>query len=255
MQEVELPASAYRTLSPRALTPVLLTCEHASNRLPFPGRADGRVRGALDSHWGWDPGAMALTREVARRLGAAAVVGRWSRLLVDLNRPVSDPTLARREAGGVELPWNRRLSPRKLESRILTYHTPYHAEIDRLILRHLVRGVRPTLVAIHTFTPELNGRNRPFDAGVLFTDHAKLAYRIGKALRTGGLRVRYNEPYSGLAGMMYSVDRHGTHHGLTNLELEFNQALFDAPRAAQRLARVTARALVGLIDESGAAVR
>jgi len=250
-----LPASAYRTLSPRALTPVLLTCEHASNRLPFPGREDGRVRRVLDSHWGWDPGAMALTREVARRLGSAAVAGRWSRLLVDLNRPVSDPTLTRREAGGVELPWNRRLSPRKLEARILTYHTPYHAEIDRLVLRHLLRGVRPTLVAIHTFTPEMDGRNRPFDVGVLFNDHSKLAYRIGKALRSQGLRVRYNEPYSGLAGMMYSVDRHGTHHGLTNLELEFNQALFDAPRAAPRLARVTARALARLVDESGAAGR
>jgi hypothetical protein len=51
------------------------------------------------------------------------------------------------------------------------------------------------------------------------------------------------------------VDRHGTHHGLTNLELEFNQALFDDPRAEQRLASVTARALVGLIDKSGTAVR
>jgi predicted N-formylglutamate amidohydrolase len=50
---------------------------------------------------------MALTHEISRRLGAAAVAGRWSRLLVDLNRPVSDPTLVRREAGGVEIPWNR----------------------------------------------------------------------------------------------------------------------------------------------------
>jgi predicted N-formylglutamate amidohydrolase len=241
-----LPASAYRTLSARALTPVLLTCEHASNRLPLPGRADRLLRGILDSHWGWDPGAMALTREVARRLGAAAVAGRWSRLLVDLNRPVSDPTLVRSEVDGVELPWNRRLAPRDLERRILTYHTPYHAEVDRLILRHLVRGLRPTLVAVHTFTPELEGKKRRFDAGVLFTDHARLAYRIGKVLRAHGLRVRYNEPYSGLAGMMYSVDRHGKHHGLTNIEVEFNQALFGTPRKTVRLAEITARALAGL---------
>jgi predicted N-formylglutamate amidohydrolase len=186
---------------------------------------------------------MALTREVSRRLDAAAVTGRWSRLLVDLNRPVSDPTLVRQEADGVAIPWNRRLSPRRLEQRVLSYHAPYHAEVDRVILRHLVRGVRPTLVAVHTFTPELDGKSRPFDAGVLFTDHARLAYRIGKALRTDGLRVRYNEPYSGLAGMMYSVDRHGRHHGLTNIELELNQALFDSPRAVVRLAASTVRAL------------
>ena len=112
-----------------------------------------------------------------------------------------------------------------------------------MILRHLVRGIRPTLIAIHTFTPQLESDHRPFDAGVLFSDHARQAYRIAKVLRGAGLRVRYNEPYSGLLGMMYSVDRHGKHHGLTNLELELNQALFDDPRSITRLARVTALAL------------
>jgi predicted N-formylglutamate amidohydrolase len=81
---------------------------------------------------------------------------------------------------------------------------------------------------------------------VLFSDHARQAYRVGSALRAAGLRVRYNEPYSGLLGMMYSVDRHGSHHGLTHLELELNQALFDDPRNVTRLARVTARALKAL---------
>jgi predicted N-formylglutamate amidohydrolase len=230
---------------------VLLTCEHASNRLPFPGGPERPLRELLDSHWGWDPGALGLTRELSRRLGAAAVTGCWSRLLIDLNRPVTDPTLIRREAGGVPIPWNRRLSPHQMERRVLAYHAPYHAEVDRMILRHLVRGVRPTLVAIHTFTPELDGKTRPFDAGVLFTDHARLAYGIGKALRSRGLRVRYNEPYSGLAGMMYSVDRHGKHHELTNIELEFNQALFASRRGATRVASAAAHALTELARGSG----
>jgi predicted N-formylglutamate amidohydrolase len=78
---------------------------------------------------------------------------------------------------------------------------------------------------------------------VLFKSRAGVAHRVGKTLREGGLRVRYNEPYSGLAGMMYSADRHGTHHGLDFLELEFNQVLFDEPANLARLARVTERAL------------
>jgi len=237
---------AFRSMGSSRLSPWVLTCEHARKRLPFPRPRNGDLRRILASHWGFDIGALALTRELARRLRAAAVSGMWSRLFIDLNRPVIDTTLVRREAGGVEVPWNRSLSPAAIERRVLDYHAPFHAEVDRLILRHLVRGIQPTLIAIHTFTPRLESERRSFDAGVLFSDHARQARRIGKALRTAGLRVRYNQPYSGLLGMMYSVDRHGKHHGLTNLELEFNQALFDDPRNVGRLARTTARALEAL---------
>ena len=66
-----------------------------------------------------------------------------------------------------------------------------------------------------------------------------------RAFRALGSRKlsRWTRPSCGLLGMMYSVDRHGKHHGLTHLELELNQALFDDPRSVARLARVTARAL------------
>jgi predicted N-formylglutamate amidohydrolase len=234
---------AFRTLSARKLSPWILTCEHATHRLPFRAPRDSVLRRVLRSHWGWDVGAVSLTRELSRRLEAAAVTGCWSRLFIDLNRPVLDPTLVRAEADGVDMPWNRRLSAAALEKRVLQYHAPFHAEIDRIVLRHLVRGFRPVLIAVHTFTPRLGRDHRPFDVGILFTDHARQAYRIGKLLRGTGLVVRYNRPYSGLLGMMYSIDRHGKHHGLTNLELEFNQALFDHPRNVARLGRATARAL------------
>ena len=59
--------------------------------------------------------------------------------------------------------------------------------------------------------------------------------------------MRYNEPYSGLAGMMYSIHRHATHHGLPCLELEVNQDLFHRKGAAQRLAAAVAQALEPLI--------
>jgi predicted N-formylglutamate amidohydrolase len=237
---------AFRSLGSRELSRWVLTCEHASNRLPFPRPPDRELRRILASHWGWDIGALALTRELTKRLRAAAVTGVWSRLFIDLNRPVIDSTLLREEAGGIVVPWNRDLSAAAVERRVLDYHVPFHAEIDRVILRHLVRDMRPILIAIHTFTPQLESHRRPFDVGVLFSDHARQAYRVGSALRAAGLRVRYNEPYSGLLGMMYSVDRHGSHHGLTHLELELNQALFDDPRNVTRLARVTARALQAL---------
>ncbi len=233
--------------NPRSLSAVLLTCEHATNRLPFMTRTRGSLRAIMDSHWGWDIGAWELTRELARRLRAGAIGGRWSRLLIDLNRRVNDPTLVRLTAGSVPLPWNEGLDVDEIERRVLAYHMPYHLEVDRLILRRLVRSVHPVLLAIHTFTPEFNGRLRRFEVGILYEHHRVPAHRLGRALRQEGLSVRYNQPYSGMEGMMYAVDRHGTHHRLPCLELEVNQKLLDRAGATRRLGSSITRGLLTML--------
>jgi predicted N-formylglutamate amidohydrolase len=225
----------------------VLTCEHARRSLPVDPPPGGPEAKILATHWGYDIGGWGLTRELARRLDASALGGRWSRLWIDLNRPIDDATLVRTVAGGVKLSWNARLTPRAIERRILEQHAPYHIEVDRLIVRRLVRGVRPLLVSIHTFTPELEGELRSFDVGVLYREYSEAAHDLGNRIASAGLTVRYNEPYSGIAGLMYSVERHGTHHGLCCLELEINQELFDDPRATARLARVIAPALRRLV--------
>jgi len=231
------------TVHPRSLFPVVLTCEHASRDVPVRFRATHALEQILASHWGWDPGAWDVTRRVARILGTSAVAGRWSRLWLDLNRAPGDPTMVRERAGEVALPWNRRIGPDGIERRVLSVHAPYHAEVDRLILRRVLRGIRPLLFAVHSFTPVLGRERRPFDIGVLFARHASLARALGLLLKKDGLSVRYNEPNSNLAGMMYSAERHGSHHGLPCLELEMNQALFRDPAAGRLLARSVARAL------------
>jgi predicted N-formylglutamate amidohydrolase len=229
----------------------VLTCEHATHHLPASARPQTVERRLLASHWGWDIGAWDLTRALARGLGTSAIGGRWSRLWIDLNRRVDDPTLIRRHAEGVELSWNRRLSRTGFERRVLSLHAPYHEAVDRLIIRRVVRGTRPLLFAIHTFTETLDGRPRPYDVGVLYERDRSLAHRLGRSLREAGLVVRYNQPYSGMAGMMYSVDRHGKHHGLPCLELEVNQRIFRRRSSVTRLSQVTETALHDLLERMG----
>jgi predicted N-formylglutamate amidohydrolase len=225
--------------------PAVLTCEHASNRLPV--RAGGvGLRRVLASHWGWDIGGAILTAELSRRIGAA-ISGRFSRLWIDLNRAVDDPTLIRSEADGVALPWNHEIGAAEVERRFLDYHAPYHAAVDRLVARHLVRGVRPLLLSIHTFTPVFEGRARTFDVGVLYDRHERPARALARSLRAAGLATRYNEPYSGIAGMMYTAERHGSHHRLPCLELEVNQALFERRSFSARLAAVVVRAIPDVV--------
>lgn len=244
-----MKSEAFVVLGPRSLTPVVLTCEHASLRIPSIPAPDSGERRILRTHWGWDPGAWQVTRELSRRLKTSAVGGKWSRLWIDLNRRVDDPTLIRRDVDGVELSWNAGLDVGLREHRVLTYHVPYHEVIDRLIVRRLVRGRHPLLFAVHTFTAALDGRRRPFDAGVLYERDRGLAQRLARRLRDAGLRVRYNQPYSGMAGMMYSIDRHGKHHGLPCLELELNQDLFEERSTAARLATVVEGGIRELLEK------
>jgi predicted N-formylglutamate amidohydrolase len=245
-------AAAFTVVRPNALFPAVLTCEHASNRLPAGGRLDADERRILDSHWGWDIGAWSFTRGLAGELRTSAIGARWSRLWIDLNRRVDDPDLVRDRAGGLALSWNRRLSTGERERRVLEVHARYHEAIDRLIIRRLVRGSRPLLFAVHSFTPRLDGApRRRFDAGVLFERDREPARLLAGRLRDAGLGVRYNAPYSGMAGMMYSVDRHGKHHGLPCLELELNQALFDRGAVPAGLTRVVADAIREIVDRTG----
>ena len=106
MQPNHSATRSFSRLAPNRLTPFVLTCEHARGQLPPGTRSNAADRTVLRAHWGWDIGAWALTREIARRLGTGATGGRWSRLWIDLNRPAGDPLLVREYVEGHALSWN-----------------------------------------------------------------------------------------------------------------------------------------------------
>lgn len=222
----------------------VLACEHASCSLPRVYGTLGIPRADLRDHIGWDVGAAAVMGEAARRLGAPCVASRWSRLLIDCNRDAADPSLIVARSDGREIPGNARLTRRERERRLAEYYAPYHEAVDRAIRRALARGDDVRLLSVHSFTPCLqDGRPRPFDIGVLYDRHVPLARRLGSALRKIGYTIRYNEPYSGLAGLIYSARRHGDGNGIPYVELEINNGLLRDTAGTKRLGRDVAKAL------------
>lgn len=224
----------------------VLTCEHASCAVPRRYSALGLPRAALVDHIGWDPGARALQRVVGRELGAACVASRWSRLLVDCNRAPDSPSLILACSDGVDVPGNRRVSAAERRRRIELFHRPYHEAVERAVARAVRRDPGARLLSLHSFTPVLGGVRRKLDVGVLFDEHPRLARRLGRELRRSGYRVRYNEPYSGLAGLIYSARRHGLAAGIEYVELEVNNALLRDPRDVERIGRDVSRAVAAL---------
>ncbi|MBI3785520.1 MAG: N-formylglutamate amidohydrolase [Deltaproteobacteria bacterium] len=219
--------------------PLVLSCEHASCAVP-PEYGDlGLPATELREHIGWDIGAADLTIDLARRLDAPAVLSGVSRLLVDCNRDLGDHDLIAAESHGVSVPGNRHVDETERHRRIGEFYEPFHVAVDEVMRQH----PRSFLLSVHSFTPSLNGAQRRFDVGVLFDEFAADARRVGDALARNGLAVRYNEPYSGLDGLIYSARTHGQRHAARYLEIEINNRLLrDAP-GVQRIAAAVHSAL------------
>ncbi|MFI5394630.1 MAG: N-formylglutamate amidohydrolase [Candidatus Binatia bacterium] len=229
----------FTIFNPTGNAPLVLTCEHASCAVPVEYDDLDLDAEQLTDHIGWDIGAREVTEALASHFGATAVLAGVSRLVIDCNRDLTDHDLIAAESHGVRIPGNARVDRDERERRIRDFHEPYHAAIDAV----LERRDKPFLLSIHSFTPALNGRERRFDIGVLFDTFAAEAERLAAGLTGDGLQVHYNEPYSGLDGLIFSARAHGVKHNLHYVEVEINNRLIRTPASIANVATALARAV------------
>jgi predicted N-formylglutamate amidohydrolase len=210
--------------------PLLLLCDHASNALP-PGGL-GLEPALLSTHIAHDIGAAAMTRALARAYGAPALLGSWSRLLIDLNRGPDDPTLVMKLSDGSIIAGNEGADAAEVARRIARFHAPYHAAIDAQL--DLI-GPDAVLISVHSFTPSWKGSPRRWEIGILYDRDRRLAQPLMTRLADAGFTVGDNEPYSGaLEGD--TLWRHGTCRGLPHVLIEIRQDLVGTDEQAQAFA-------------------
>ena len=227
---------AFEHIAATAEVPLLLLCDHAANALPAAYGSLGLTPHLFQSHIAYDIGAAVVTRTLAKAYGAAAVLGRWSRLLIDLNRGPDDPTLVMKLSDGSIIPGNRAVDDGERARRITKFHAPYHQAIAAEIARlGLMSPKGPPLISLHSFTPSWKGTPRPWDIGVLWDTDRRLAGPLMTRLTGAGFVVGDNEPYSGaLEGD--TLNRHGTKAGLPHVLIEMRQDLIGDARSATAFA-------------------
>ncbi len=226
---------------------LLLTCEHGGNRVP---RAyASRFRGAaavLESHRGWDPGALALARKLARRFGLPLHSVTISRLLVEANRSPENPR--------IWSPYTAGLPPQERQRILDRHYWPHRRDVEAAVRASVTVRRRVVHVAVHSFTPRIDGEIRKGDVGLLY-DPARPRERV-LALRWQGilrdlyptLHVRRNHPYRGIAdGLATWLRRRFPDADYAGFELEVNQAVFQGPRRRE-IERALVRSLERLLE-------
>ena len=211
---------------------LLFLCDHASNAVP-PGLGSlGLAPALFETHIAHDIGAAVVTRTLAAAYGAPALLGVWSRLVIDLNRGADDPTIVMKLSDGSIIPGNRNVDAGEVARRIAQWHTPYHAAITAALE---TIGPGAIIFSMHSFTPAWKGVPRPWHVGVLYDSDARLAAPLMARLQEAGFTVGDNEPYHGaLEGDTLNV--HGIRRGLPHVLIEIRQDLIANDAAAQDFA-------------------
>lgn len=232
---------------------VVLTCDHASHRVPEALNKLGLSDAQLVRHIGWDIGAAAVTRRLAPLLGAPAVLAGYSRLVIDCNRRLDDPSAIPMESDGVAIPGNIGLAAAAVDARKAELHAPYHAAIEREAQRLEAGGVAPAVVSVHSFTPEMKGFVRPWHVGVLWDEDGRIALPLLHGLRAelGPALVGDNQPYSAREPVGFTQRFHARERGRPHVAIELRQDLVGEESAAVAWAERLARLLKPILATPG----
>ena len=229
-----------RVLNAGSRSPFVIVCDHAGRRVPTRlGDLDAPAE-AFERHIALDLGAEAVATRLAEALGACAVIQSYSRLVIDCNRDPTHPDAFAAVADGTPIPANVALSAEDRRGRILEIFEPYHRAIDAA-LEARVRDV--VLVSLHSFTPRMGGKDRPWGFSVIHGDDSPFSTAMLALLRAEhDLPVGDNEPYP-MDGTDYTVPHHAGRRGLDYLELEMRQDLVGTAEGQERAAGLLARLL------------
>jgi predicted N-formylglutamate amidohydrolase len=223
---------------------IVLLCEHASNHIPAEYRGLGLDERNLARHIAWDIGAAEVARALSARIDAPAFLGAYSRLLIDLNRPLTSAGSICLRSEDTDIPGNAGIDGAERTRRAQRIFAPFHERVAAHLDRRKAEG-RPTrIVTIHSFTPVFLGVARPWHAGILYGEAIGLGEAIVAALRRDrALNVGANVPYAITPEDDYAVPVHGDRRGLPAVLIEIRQDLISSAAGADAWAERLASAL------------
>lgn len=223
-------------------SPLLLVCDHASNRVPKKLRGLGLGERELEDHIAWDPGAKLVAQALSEKLDAVLISTGYSRLVIDCNRPLTSSESIAEKSAGIVVPGNLNLSQVDREQRINELFIPYQQTIANMLKREQFN----TLLSIHSFTAVIDKEHRPWQVGVACYQNDQFARALFSELeKNRHLTVGFNQPYAIELDYDYTIPVQGEANGYPCAMIEIRQneinSVDDAERWAETLAVVWRR--------------
>jgi predicted N-formylglutamate amidohydrolase len=230
-------------------SPYLFTCDHYGRIIPRALGDLGVAESELARHIAWDIGIAGVAEHLADRMNAHLIAQRYSRLVIDCNRPPGVASSIPAISEATAIPGNEALAPEAAAIRRREIFDPYHRRIDDIIDARQHRGQPTVLVSLHSFTPVYAGIARPWHIGTLYHRDRTLPPLLLQHLRAeGDLVVGDNEPYAVSDTTDYGIPVHGEMRGLINTGIEIRQDLIGDQAGQQQWADRLAR-ILGKIEE------
>lgn len=235
----------YSILNEHGKANVLLVGDHVSNAIPEPLHNLGLDEALLEKHIAYDIGTRKLITHLSQHLDAPAVLAGYSRLVIDLNRSLTDDSVMPEVSDNVLIQGNRNMSQAHREQRVHCFYTPYRKAIDTMLHRFKAKGIVPAFISIHSFTPEMAGFARPWHVGLLWDKDPRIPVPLMENLRAhpDGFNIGDNQPYSGKHPADYTIDHHAEASGLPHVSIEIRQDLVNTEDGAERWATILDEAL------------
>jgi predicted N-formylglutamate amidohydrolase len=233
-------------------SPLLLVADHASPYFPAALNQLGLADWVLDSHVAWDIGSDKLAQFLADQLDAQAVLAGFSRLIVDPNRKLEDPSAFVEISDGLAIPGNIDLDEEQKALRIQSFFKPYHDQITARLKRFSDSGIVPAMISVHTCTPVFDRVVRPWHIGIMWDKDPRIPLPLIQRLeRMDGICIGDNEPYSGRHPHDFTIDYHAEPAGLPHVGIEVRQDLVKSKEGAREWAGILAEALGEILSDKG----
>jgi predicted N-formylglutamate amidohydrolase len=215
-------------------SPFLFTCDHYGRLIPKVLGDLGLPASELTRHIAWDIGIAGVAEALSKHLDAHLIAQRYSRLVIDCNRPPGSASSIPRISEATIIPGNEAIAPAAAGIRRREVFDPYHERVCAVINQRVQRHLPTVLVSLHSFTPVYAGIARPWHVGALYQSDKRLPPLLLKHLRAeGDLVVGDNEPYAVSDETDYTIPVHGEARRLINTGIEIRQDLI-ADEAGQR---------------------
>jgi len=238
----------FRIFGAKRPSPIVFVCDHAGRKIPSALKHLAPAKMHMKRHIACDNGARKTAKLIARKLNAPLVVQRYSRLVVDCNRPVDSPQSMPPVSDGTAIAFNQNISASERQARLQEIFYPYHNAITQELNQR--SDAVPALVAIHSFTPYLrNAPYRKWHVDLIARSHRQFALDMQDALRSEfpHLNIGFGQVFKLSDETDFTLPNHGESRNIPNISIEVRNDLLANAAGINAWADVLSRCLAKTI--------